>query len=819
MMVNPNSMPNELVDLARLPEASEEGRKLILENSETREKISCWFRKNPQILEKSADLQMIKKAIEYKSGGYNGFWGRLCQITTILNPFVIKAALVNDKSTTLKQIVVTNAIDELQDLADKIFLTPSTMGRDEIAAWMQKYEGCFSPGIFRELPKSKILQLTSLIQKFPVLEEMAEKLPEHVQGYLNILETSDLRGLLATWDSKNESDIKKLAWYVNNKDLSLNTLLREGVSKENLLQLAPHLRYVDLRGIDEDQPPDFLIKLIKKCSDLNFLFIKNDEITTLPELLNCKNLNCSGCTALKALPVLPNCRVLYCNGCPLLKVLPALPNCQELLSNGCTSLRALPELPNCQILYCNGCTSLRALPELPNCRVLFCSDCTSLRALPELPNCGVLNCDECTSLQALPELPNCQVLNCDECTSLQALPELPNCQVLDCVGCPLRGLPQLRQDAQVFSGAGEAAFTRFKVDTRILQENPVELLRTLGEILLNGRPFPNIEYVTEEGLSVAIDIGGVRRDFITKLFDGLFCSEYGLKVDRNDDGIMPKMEENQQYLYQVVGRLFALCSTPNSGFKTGQIFSSALFTLIFSDEDSQEAQMSKFLFLKGIPEVISLTRTEALPDGVNPKTLLQASYLLDSDGEWTEKRLADFSSEENRELLRTNVLEEARSDGRLQAASCIATEMKSFLGQEVWGSLKEAGADALKIRIQGVLTKDLLKEKLEWSKGSPFITDEQVKQVKGFLLHWIGEASPETLEMFMRVVTSNKTLGGRTAEGKDYLTMNIQNTQSLIPVAHTCFFMLDLSATYKDQEEFNARLDRLLEEGLGFSMA
>ena len=192
---------------------------------------------------------------------------------------------------------------------------------------------------------------------------------------------------------------------------------------------------------------------------------------------------------------------------------------------------------------------------------------------------------------------------------------------------------------------------------------------------------------------------------------------------------------------------------------------------------------------------------------------------MDSDGEWTEEFLADFSNPENRAFLRKNILEEARSDGRLQAVSCIATEMKSFLGQEVWGSLKEAGADALKIRIQGVLTKDLLKEKLEWSKGSPFITDEQVKQVKGFLLHWIGEASPETLEMFMRVVTSNKTLGGRTAEGKDYLTMNIQNTQSLIPVAHTCFFMLDLSATYKDQEEFNARLDRLLAEGLGFSMA
>ena len=782
MTVNLNSMPDELIELARLSERDVEGKGRILQNPETCKKISDWLRDNPQVLKRSTDLQNIKKTIEHKSGMYDGFLGRLHQVATILNSSVVKSVFVDDNSETLSQVVATNAIDELQKFTDEIWLSPSTMGRDEIAAWRHKYEGYLSSEILRGLPESKILQFTSLIQKFPVLTEMAGKLPEDAQEYSNILKSGDLENFLETWDSTKESDIKKLAWYINHKDLPLASLLETGVSKATLLQLAPHLRRVNLQGIDENQPPDFLIKLIENCSDLIYLVIKNNKI--------------------KKLPALPNCKVLACSGC--------------------TALKALPALPSCQGLDCIGCTDLEELPsDLPNCRELDCRDCTSLRTLPELLNCKNLNCSKCTTLKVLPALPSCKELYCSDCTALEELPsELPNCRTFYYSDCPLiQQLPQLRPDAEVFSGARGIAFTIFKVDTRILKENPVELLRELGQILLSGRPFPNIEYVTEEGLSVAIDIGGVRRDFITKLFDGLFCSKRGLKVDRNDDGVMPKMEENERDLYQVVGRLFVLCCTPSSGFKTGQIFSSALFTLIFSDEDSEETQMSKFLFLKGIPDIIALTGAKAPPNGIDSETLLQASYLLDSDGEWTEEFLADFSNPENRAFLRKNILEEARSDGRLQAVSCIATEMKSFLGQEVWGSLKEAGADALKIRIQGVLTKDLLKEKLEWSKGSPFITDDQVKQVKGFLLHWIGEASLETLEMFMRVVTSNKTLGGRTAEGKDYLTMNIQNTQSLIPVAHTCFFMLDLSATYKDQEEFNARLDRLLAEGLGFSMA
>jgi hypothetical protein len=110
----------------------------------------------------------------------------------------------------------------------------------------------------------------------------------------------------------------------------------------------------------------------------------------------------------------------------------SLPDCEELDCYGCTSLKALPELPECERLHCYGCTSLQALPELPKCERLYCHGCTSLKALPELPECKRLDCDGCTSLSALPELPECKRLDCDGCTSLSALPELPKCKWLYC---------------------------------------------------------------------------------------------------------------------------------------------------------------------------------------------------------------------------------------------------------------------------------------------------------------------------------------------------------------------------------------------------
>src|ERR1700733_9528220 len=86
-------------------------------------------------------------------------------------------------------------------------------------------------------------------------------------------------------------------------------------------------------------------------SHIIFLNCYNNQLTTLPDLINCKKLQC---------------------GSNQLTILPDLINCQELQCS-LNQLITLPNLINCQVLYCHH-NQLTTLPDLINCQVLWCRD-------------------------------------------------------------------------------------------------------------------------------------------------------------------------------------------------------------------------------------------------------------------------------------------------------------------------------------------------------------------------------------------------------------------------------------------------------------
>lgn len=620
----------------------------------------------------------------------------------------------------------------------------------------------------RHLPKENLIQLTSLLHAFksniPEIrwEEYVDRLPYYVKDYLRVLKggrSIDDKIIVIKHNFFGKERWAALAHLVNTEQVPLEELLRSNLlNKMELLNLAPYLRYLDLTGLYDSEDPQFEVNLINRCPCVNFLHILNESISELPPLPFCKYLNCGYCI----------------------------------------SLTTLPHLPSCQKLKCIGCSELIRILSLPQCLWLDCRDCILLKALPALPRCMWL-LSYCCDLDAMPLLPKGAKIGTD----------------LD------RNSP-------------------ISVDIQQLAEDPVSNLIWLGnKYLLRGRPIPEIKYVNEGELSEGIDLGGLTREFISRLFELLF-----VKAKDGEEPVLPLVDGEvcvwpnfpQEYAeenilltcYQTVGRMLALCySSQKKRYQlfTGEIFDPTFFQLIklpgivesFLSEDTLIASL---LILKGLPENLMQLMGENSPriEEFDQASLTRVSFLLDS-----ERSLggppADFTVLENRKNLRNKVLQEAREDGRIRAASIIASSMREGLTSEKRVQLTRESAENLQKNIQGELNADLLKSRLNWTTGSRSVSEDNLQKTKTFLEMWIelNRDNKEQLRKFVRAVTSNNSLGARKID----VVVYSRGTNN-IPSAHTCGLSLELTADYPDQDKFNEKMDLFLLEALagdGFQFA
>ncbi len=558
-----------------------------------------------------------------------------------------------------------------------------------------------------------------------------------------------------------------------------------------------------------------------------------DVLINIPAIPFCQELDCSHCSFLSTLPELPLCQKLNCLACSSLRTIPALSLCQELSCGRCSSLITLPELPLCQKLNCFGCGSLRTLPELPSCQELSCYNCFSLSRLPDLSLCQNLNCKNCYTLSAIPELPLCQKLDCSHCRALQALPQaLPACEELNCEGCLLlrNEMPEIPSPAQVYIGdSTPLEFTKIYVDLHEISSNPRKLLLELGTHLLQNKPFPNIYYQLQGELSAAIDIGGVRRDFISRLMETLFAeSSMSGKLVMNHQKLPRLTDKEDIDCYRTIGRIFALCYPENSYFKTGTLFSTDVYqkiaflahpSLAALDITSDNNNLSTYLHYRSFSGFLRLIdRSDNNIRDIEESILTSAYIFIGMHGDALEAR-SYFENQKNRELLKKEIMEAAESDTQFHAIRIIVQEIRNKIGAESWSNLYQETSDNIQKRIEGELSKEALLNKLDWEETpSSSSIDPQLKEkTKGYLKSWIERASIKDLTKFVRAVTSNNTLG------PNQLKIELFNRgPEFVPVTHTCFFTLELSAEYLDQKTFDKKINLLLTEGMagsGFQIA
>lgn len=572
-----------------------------------------------------------------------------------------------------------------------------------------------------------------------------------------------------------------------------------------MLDLAPYLKYVDLREIPICDIYGALLleqNWLHKCSNINHLVIRDLFISDILALPSCKYLDCSNCINLRKLPVLPNCKYLDCSKCINLQEIPALPSCVDLNCSGCASLQVLPALPSCECLDCKGCTSLQAVPALPSCVDLNCKDCTSLRELLALPSCIDLVCKGCTSLQALPALPSCEYLDCRGCTSL-------------------RELPELHFNARVET---DLAWIKIKIDVGDFAIAPKKLLLKVGKYLLERPYFPNVYYFLKGQLSEGIDVGGVRRDFVSRLFEHLF------KVDSKNEGFLhlnksglPVGDKDQIDCYRSIGKIFAICYQKKSCLKTGPLaFSDAVYACIARPlEPVDEWLLTNYLQLRSAPPAAyTLMNLQKPAPSLESNDLTFLSTLaetcLDTPGAIV---LNQGHFQANRQQLRSAVLEEAKQQREFSLIWHIAKSMKESLGEATWNSLCLEGGQLLREKIEGTLSADELLEKLSWEVSAVISRTKaaEIEKTKEYLKTWRTKANIEDLRKFVRAVTSNNSLSSEPIKIELF-----DREKGFIPVAHTCCFSLELSVNYPTQDHFNKKLKYLLKEGLagsGFQFA
>lgn len=729
--------------------------------------------------------------------------------------------------------------------------------------WLEEFSPLFSQNFLQSLPEDLTIQLAALLCRFKKIlpkenlliesvcsrnyRQIKNRLPDYAQNYLHILNqegiaVEQIERIERLLSNNEQSSAAGTAYFININKISLKDMYyKDPLQKIKLLKLAPYLTYLDFREFPSCEDIIFESALIEKCSNIKFLYINNKKLKSLPPLPSCLKLDCSGCTSLEVLSELSSCIELDCSGCTALPALPellkcakidchkcrsllhlsCLPNCKDLNCSQCPSLQSIGSLPVCKMLLCYRCTNLESLPPLPNCREIDCSYCKSLKFLLELSNCRKLTCEECDDLQQISDLPSCEELDCKKCLSLQILPRhMGCCRRIDCTECPnLQQIPEVPLSASVYhdNAASIPGALTLTIDVNELATNPKKYLLELGEnYLLEKKAFPKIYYSEKGKMSEAVDIGGVRRDFVTKLFSSLEKGSLIPIFSDKEKGVWLTMDSDPETktCLQILGRLFVLCYEETCGFKSGEIFSQNFFDAlkIFEiDLLSERALIQALILVKGLPrDVERLISGKLSPSKVDNKTLKTLSCFLNEE---IEGDLIEwFSEKENQQHLKAAILEQAKEDKRIAAASIVAAAMRKSMSSSAWDVFCSEDLLTSSKKIQGELDAKQLIAKLQWSISTGETSSIEFKRVQGFLLNWINKASKNQLRNFTQFVTGNRTLGMKNLTIEFY-----RRGPNYMPVAHTCFFSLELSTKYPSQLVFDKKLEESIIEGLAGS--
>ena len=329
----------------------------------------------------------------------------------------------------------------------------------------------------------------------------------------------------------------------------------------------------------------------------------------------------------------------------------------------------------------------------------------------------------------------------------------------------------------------------FKVASTSITQDPVATLSRLAENMQNSGAQLRISYED----SGSIDVGGVSRDFVTKLLDALFQPDRIPKMaEMIENGlIVPKFPEKiPEKCYQGLGLIFA--DALNQEICTGCRFHPILFQMLHSltneeidkvnTKDNKEPY-NKILkvYLKSQPQYSKINEKDlnAIDEFVDNGTV---PPLIKSLG-----------------MTKENFLTETGIDEMIKSTLMIAqyTKQRLTLRNQSWDAVKGNTPDDLREKIEGKLTKADVLSALE---NQP----DAVSNQKSYLEHWILDSTPEQLENFVYAISGSKALPlGKTLRIKD------GGDLKRFPEFHTCSYQVNIP-NYQDYDTFKVQFETSL---------
>lgn len=526
--------------------------------------------------------------------------------------------------------------------------------------------------------------------------------------------------------SKTDS-LEGVAQFINQKKVSLQDLQ---FSQKELLQLAPHLTYINISAAIQAKREEVFTK--------EFLFQFFSAAKNV-ESLDASDLESLTDELLWALPCPEKIKTLYVSDCP--------------------NITKLPDLPGCKVLHCYSCANLESLGNLSVCEELLCPG-TNIFTIGDLEQCSKMDCSECESLVSIGNLLRCRELNVSGCVSLEEVGVLSDEVEITHDGCPFYELTK----------------PTLHVDIDVLKQTPKESLLELFAVYTHVEFFPYIHYEQNGKELPSIDAGGVTRDFITKLFTYLLDESHPNKLEfkTNEEG---RKILSQSHLVEdevpirALARMLAFCWEEEATL--GPVFPSYLFSCLQTKD-----VLSFYLLHQGItPLVARLALAEPSDPLLFDQTLCDfAGFLLDPVN-GVDKEF--FLQEENREQLKEFIEEEAENDPFCRAFMTLAEELEAFLGEEAWVVFCAEDPKRLEASIQGELSKAVFAKALRWGRENPHVSEQQILQSKKYFAHWIHKASTKELEAFTYMATGSASIGP-----SQRLRIDLKNIDTVL--FHTC---------------------------------
>ncbi len=290
------------------------------------------------------------------------------------------------------------------------------------------------------------------------------------------------------------------------------------------------------------------------------------------------------------------------------------------------------------------------------------------------------------------------------------------------------------------------------------------------------------------------------------------------KFDRIQRDI-DSLSNEEERLYQIIGKLMGLCYSSNNRYLIGQIFDPLLFNVLHAIPTNELHKAYKRLNENTLLHMydtlnptekrfshLKIVHPQLLTEDLAQEVLLYAYPDEDERPdapkgnpslETVQRHFAHIQKD-----IRANLLEAAKQDATLRAIFAIGQGYaKHNEDEEHWRELVWSPPAIMLERIQGLFSPELVKNAIQCSNST----------VKDYFIRWIDENSGDInkLQDFLYAVTGSRALA---VGSKLNIEENLQSEQHL-PQFHTCFRSVDVFR-YRTYVIFKEKLETSIKESL-----